>query len=459
MPYQGRQPGVGVRNRFIFIATSGQTSFSGADSNGLTLKYPDATYTDVFLNGALLIPVTDYAATNNTSVVLSSGAVTSDVVEIVAYDISSIANTVPVSGGTFSGPVTVDGKFVVNGNNYPSAGALSNRNLIINGAVTVAQRGTSATGVTGSGYYTCDRFSVLLDSLGAYTLTQAADGPVGFASSLKMETTTADASPANADAALLQYTFEGQNLQLLGKGTADANPMTLSFWVKSNVTGTYTISVRDRNNSRDVGANYVVSVSGTWEYVTVTFPADTTGPFNNSNTASMEIEWWLGSGTNYTSGTVPTAWEPSVSADRNAGSNVNLAATIGNYFQITGVQLEVGDTATPFEHRSYGQELTLCQRYYEQSNPTLSGSDGKPTFVASTGSNFLQGPTFKVPKRAVPSMVGYDSISEMDGTSTALTIGSFQHIGVNGALRLSLGGTGRIDGQVYRYHWTADAEL
>ena len=115
MPYQGRQPGVGVRNRFIFIATSGQTSFSGADSNGLTLKYPDATYTDVFLNGVLLIPVTDYAATNNTSVVLSSGAGTSDVVEIVAYDISSIANTVPVSGGTFTGPVTVGGTLDVTG--------------------------------------------------------------------------------------------------------------------------------------------------------------------------------------------------------------------------------------------------------------------------------------------------------------------------------------------------------
>ena len=115
MPYQGRQPGVGVRNRFIFIATSGQTSFSGADSNGLTLKYPDATYTDVFLNGALLIPVTDYAATNNTSVVLSSGAVTSDVVEIVAYDISSMSNTVPVTGGTFTGPVTVDGTLDVTG--------------------------------------------------------------------------------------------------------------------------------------------------------------------------------------------------------------------------------------------------------------------------------------------------------------------------------------------------------
>ena len=126
MPYQGRQPGVGVRNRFIFTATSGQTSFSGADSNGLTLKYPDATYTDVFLNGVLLIPVTDYAATTKTSIVLSSGAAASDVLEVVAYEIASIANTVPTSGGTFTGPLTVEGNFTADGGtikldgNYPT---------------------------------------------------------------------------------------------------------------------------------------------------------------------------------------------------------------------------------------------------------------------------------------------------------------------------------------------------
>ena len=109
MAYQGRQPGVGVRNRFIYSATNGQTSFSGADSNGLTLAYADATYVDVFLNGTLLVPVTDYAATTKTSVVLGSGAAASDIVEIVAYDISSIANAVPISGGTMTGGLTVQG--------------------------------------------------------------------------------------------------------------------------------------------------------------------------------------------------------------------------------------------------------------------------------------------------------------------------------------------------------------
>jgi hypothetical protein len=126
MPYQGRQPGVGVRNRFIFTATSGQTSFSGADDNGSTLKYDDGAYVDAYLNGVLLIPSTDYAATTKTSVVLTSGAATSDILEVVAYGISSIADTVRAStGGTFAGAVTVDGNFTVdNGTikldgNYP----------------------------------------------------------------------------------------------------------------------------------------------------------------------------------------------------------------------------------------------------------------------------------------------------------------------------------------------------
>jgi len=161
MPYQGRQPGVGVRNRFIFIATSGQTSFSGADSNGLTLKYPDATYTDVFLNGVLLIPVTDYAATNNTSVVLSSGAGTSDVVEIVAYDISSIANTVPVSGGTFTGPVTVGGTLDVTGTTTVDAltatGAFTSLGIDDNAtstAMTLDASGNLLVGKTASDFNT-----------------------------------------------------------------------------------------------------------------------------------------------------------------------------------------------------------------------------------------------------------------------------------------------------------------
>lgn len=251
------------------------------------------------------------------------------------------------------------------GNAYDD-GALSNRNLIINGAMQVAQRGTSETGVTTSGYYTCDRFNFLNASLGTHTITQEADGPSGFANSLKVETTTADASPAAGDALAFRTRLEGQDLQQIAKGTSDAKQLTLSFWVKSNVTGTYQVNLRDSDNSRLVGATYTISASGTWEKVEITFPADTTGSLANDNTTGLAVQWWLDSGSSFTSGAVPTSWEAQTSADRNAGSNVNLGDTIGNYWQITGVQLELGDTATPFEHRSYGEELELCQRYYQE---------------------------------------------------------------------------------------------
>jgi hypothetical protein len=249
------------------------------------------------------------------------------------------------------------------GNVY-SDGALSNRNLVINGAMQVAQRTTSSGGVAGTGYVALDRWKHDNNNLGTYTVQQLADAPSGFANSLKLTTDIADAAPAAADYAILKYVIEGRDVQRFAKGTPDAVPFTLSFWVKSNVTGTYTLGMVDTDNIRLAGANYTVSVSGTWEYVSLTFPADTTGAFNNDNLGSLEVEFWLASGSNWNTGAVPAAWETAVAADRNAGSTVNLASTIGNYFQITGVQLELGDTATPFEHRSFGQELALCQRYY-----------------------------------------------------------------------------------------------
>lgn len=250
------------------------------------------------------------------------------------------------------------------GNVY-NDGALSNRNLIINGAMNVAQRGTSETGFTTGGYYTCDRFKANNDTMGTHTLTQDADGPDGFASSYKIEVTTADASPAAADNLGFDYRFEGQDLQLLKKGLASTEPVTLSFWVKSSTTGTYNLEFDHYAGTRHIVASYTVDTAATWEYKTITFVGDTSGTIANSNAGAARLIWWLGAGTNFTSGTRATSWATTVNANKAVG-NVNLADTIGNYFQITGVQLEVGDTATPFEHRSYGQELALCQRYYHR---------------------------------------------------------------------------------------------
>jgi hypothetical protein len=243
--------------------------------------------------------------------------------------------------------------------------ALSNRNVIINGAMQVAQRGTSTASVTTSGYYTADRFNGLVSSMGTWTQSVEADAPTGsgFRNSLKMLCTTADASPAAGDLLVIQQAIEGQNLQNFLKGTASAKQFSLSFWVKSNVTGTYIAELFDTDNTRSVSASYTVSVSGTWEKKTITFPADTTGAFDNDNGGSLALNHWLGAGTTFTSGTLATTWATTTSANRAVGQT-NLAAATSNYWQITGVQLEVGAVATPFEFEDYSTTLAKCQRYY-----------------------------------------------------------------------------------------------
>ena len=274
-----------------------------------------------------------------------------------------------------TGSVTAD-SLVVNGNNYPSAGALSNRNMVINGAMQVAQRGTSFAGLTdGTLTYTLDRwaFSEQGASTGVFTVTQDTDTPAGFGSSLKMDCTTADATLANADSFWLQQKVEAQNLQQLDYGSAAAQEATMSFWVKSNKTGTYVVWLFLADDSRSNQVQYTIDVADTWEKKTGVISADTTGIINNDIGAGLFVRFVLGSGTNYTSGTAPTAWETNTAANRYAGQTVNLADNTANYFNVTGVQLEVGDTSTPFEHRSYAQEMALCQRYYWRDAVYLQG--------------------------------------------------------------------------------------
>jgi len=237
-----------------------------------------------------------------------------------------------------------------------------NRNLIINGDMQVAQRGTSETGVTGNGYFTCDRWK--WDNTDSSTLdfSQSTDAPTGFGSSLKIDVTTADATVDAADQAWLNQRIEGQNLQQLKKGTSSAESLTLSFWVKSTKTGTYIAELNDSDNSRHISSSYTVSSSDTWEQKTITFSGDTTGVLDNDNSESVRIKFWLMAGSNYSSGTLATSWAAAVDANRAVGQ-VNALDNAANNFYLTGVQLEVGDTATGFEHRSYADELQRCQRY------------------------------------------------------------------------------------------------
>ena len=278
-----------------------------------------------------------------------------------------------------------------------------NRNLVYNGAMQVAQRGTSTTGITTAGYYTVDRYLFEPASMGTWTMSVENDAPTGsgFGKSTKILCTTADASPAASDNLNLQTRIEGQDLQRVAKGTPSAQQLTLSFWVKSNVTGTYIAELYDGDNSRQVSASYTVSASATWERKVITFPADTTGAFDNDNGLSLYLVWHLGSGSNLTSGTLNTVWATPISANRAVGQT-NLAAATDNYWQITGVQLEVGPAATPFEFKSFGQELRECQRYYYQH---LKGTGPVGIGLMQNSATGLFYFNFPVTMRAVPSLI------------------------------------------------------
>ena len=250
--------------------------------------------------------------------------------------------------------------------------------IIINGDMQIAQRGTSVSGLTSSGaIQTVDRIKNEIGNIGTYTVAQESlsSGEAynnGFRKAWRIDTTTADASPSAGDSLYVTYHFEGQDLQLFKKGTSNAEKFTLAFWIKSNKTGTGQVNLRDNDNSRLIGGTYTISSADTWEHKVVNFASDTTGAFDNDNAGSMDIEWWLDSGTTYSSGTTPTSWEAFSQADRNASGNLQIARNTANDWSITGIQLEVGEytssTLPPFQHESFGNNLKRCQRYFQYSH-------------------------------------------------------------------------------------------
>jgi hypothetical protein len=283
------------------------------------------------------------------------------------------------------------------------AGGLTGRNMVVNGSMAVSQRGTSFASVGTT--YTLDRFQAQNSSLGAFTVTQSSTAPDGFAKSLKWDCTTADASPAAGDFAGLNYRIEGQDLQQLKKGTSGALSTTVSFWVRSNKTGTYILEIVDADNSRNIHKAYTISSADTWEHKELTFAGDTTGTLTNDNGLSMYLRWYLGAGSTYTSGTLATDWQANVNADRAVGQ-VNLADSTSNEWYITGVQLEVGEQATPFEHEPYGVTLQKAKRYYSEITGTESGNAGDGGFVTVpnwNGGTFYVSLSFPVEMRSAPS--------------------------------------------------------
>jgi hypothetical protein len=325
----------------------------------------------------------------------------------------------------------------------------SGRNALMNGSMDIAQRAASTAGISVSGYFSVDRFSTQLSSIGTWTQSQQAvtngESPAadGFRNSIRMLCTTANASPiAGAFCAITQQ-IEGQNLQQFAKGNASAKPFALSFWVRSNKVGTYICELYDNTNTRQVSASYTIASSGVWQKVRIIFPADTVGAFNSDINAGIQVNWWLGAGTTFTGGgSLQTTWATVTNGKRTYGQ-VNLADTVNNYWQMTGAQLEPNSICTPFENEDIQVVYAKCWRYFQRHYaPTLRGVVGAGSFQRMGFAH--------PPMRTAPSVSGnsgsagfYDGVTAVIGGVGFTNLYSFGNSSVEVDIASAGWGTGR----------------
>ena len=277
---------------------------------------------------------------------------------------------------------------VANLNGGPLAGT---RNRIINGDMRIDQR---AAVVTTNGAYTVDRWQLGFSTTGAVQVAKSSDSPSTFSNSLLFDVTTADTSIAAGEYAALTQYIEGFNAADLAFGSATAQTVTLSFWIKSTTTGTYCVSLRNGANNRAFVAEYSVAAANTWEKKTITISGDTSGTWLTDNGVGISVAFAFACGSTFQ--TAANTW--AAGNFLGTSNQVNLLASTANEARITGVQFEPGSVSTPFERRSYGQELALCQRYYEITS-AATYADYTPGGV----SNVLYG-SYAVEKRASPSL-------------------------------------------------------
>ena len=399
---------------------------AGLQLNGVNISNTSgvSTFSSIVATNINSTGVATFAQSNPTNLNVSG----------VATFTSSRPVNLSVSGVTTTSSIIVGTAVTINstGINAPGIGITianvnggqlgGSRNIIINGSMVVNQRGwTGAAGTSTDGSYITDRFLMEFShdgvvSAGQTTLTSGNAYADGFRNASILRVTTADSSLSANQYQLIEQRIEGYNVQGIKKGTANALSVALSFWVRSTTTGTYIAELRDEDNTRTISQAYTINAANTWEKKTLTYPADTTGAFDNDSANSLTVFWWLAAGSTWTSGTLQTTWGTQVNANRAVGQ-VNALGTVGDFY-LTGVQLEVGPTATEFERRSYGQELALCQRYFE-----LTGDIYYRSYNTSSAA-FRMFTPFKVSKRTSSPTVTVRTVGGNDFTGG--TAGSVQ---------------------------------
>ena len=305
-----------------------------------------------------------------------------------------------------------------------SASPAVGRNMVINGAMNVAQRATSVTGIgAAAGYFTLDRWAIATSaSAGRLTMSQTADGPNGIsANCLKLDCTTADTSIAAGENLVLKQDFEGQNLQRIGKGVAGAKQITVSFYVKASAAFDFVVELFDQDNSRQISKLF--STTTDWVRQEFTYAADVddgSSPFDDDNAASLSLFFWLHGGTTFTGGTLNTAtFANNTNANRAAGIDSFYSNTANNFF-ITGVQMEVGPVATEFEQEDISTTLAKCQRYFQLSISNTGFTNSSTSCRLSVAG--------LVEMRAVPTL----AIANGTGTVEDYAVGNRNITGLSG---------------------------
>jgi len=312
------------------------------------------------------------------------------------------------TGGLTDDAVTTDKLYTPN---------LGRRNLIINGAYQVWQRGSSATTAVDN-LFLADRFKLFEGTDGSFTTERSTDVPEGFGYSNKLQVTTADTSLASGQYVQYGYYIESQDLQQLAYGTSAAKYVTLSFWVKSSKTGSYGFTFKKAAVTQyQYPTMFTIDSANTWEKKVIVIPPLTIGGLlPNDNTIGMFLSWNLAFGSSYTNATA-NQWT-TTGVNYSTSEQVNWMDSTSNNFYITGVQLEAGSAATPFEHRSYAEELALCQRYFHRWDSTNSVYNNIVIGYILNG-NASRG-VYQMPNimRAAPSVAHSGNFRAYDGSAS-----------------------------------------
>ena len=369
------------------------------------------------LNTDSTVAVGDIADGSVSTAKLADDAVTSAKLGASAVDATALASNAVTTAKVADGAVT----------QAKTTGVGAGKNSIINGAMTIAQRATSASGLGADGgyYKTIDRMHYTASgTAGRFTMSQDSDAPSGFANSLKLDCTTADTSIAAGEILLLSTHLEGQDLQHFAKGTSDAKAFALSFYVKGNANATYVAELYDRNNNRQVSKLFNVTTS--WTRIELDMGADTTGAFTDNNAVSLTVQFWLHGGSNFTSGTLNTSWNSVTQTNRAAGISSFFDST-NRTFYVTGMKLEPVQV-TDYEHETFEETQRKCQRYYVRAGGANYKSVFNTAGIANTTGSWFGFGQLPVPMRANYTMTITGTLRIQNGQAgyTASSVSSQQ---------------------------------